>query len=483
MRAEDHRVHLGLLQRPRVAPDRGGLGPEGSGLRSAARAPGRRAGRTAFRRRACGQLRVPPGGDGRLGRHQADAPVSRHLDGGAASGVITPTTGTEIRSWRSGSRRGRRVAGDEDQLHALRRGNRRSRARIGAPRRAGVVGQRAPSPRRSPRAAWSPGTRGGRSARPCPSRRRRSAANSSGDCKERQTWSTLFRRGSPISPARRSVLRLPASAAHAYTRRTTGCRWATASRWPRRSAPDGAPPQGGWPAVLALHGLGQDRSVMNAVAEAHLAPHGYVVLTVERAGTAPPAAWLVGPREVADYAAALQWLRSSPASATEGRRARLLAGRRLRLEALDRARHASPPQPRDDVDEPLRRSASAGPRQVRAHRLLPQPAAARTVGSRGHRAQGRRAPGPQRRRDPDIRRPALRPCRPRRIRTPVFMLQGRRDYAFDMQEALAAFGRLRGPKRIYLGDLGHARRRTRLPSSRTTSARSGCGSTGSSKAS
>ena len=36
------------------------------------------------------------------------------------------------------------------------------------------------------------------------------------------------------------------------------------------------------------------------------------------------------------------------------------------------------------------------------------------------------------------------------------MLQGRRDYAFDMQEALAAFGRLRGPRRIYLGDLGHA---------------------------
>jgi predicted acyl esterase len=43
-----------------------------------------------------------------------------------------------------------------------------------------------------------------------------------------------------------------------------------------------------------------------------------------------------------------------------------------------------------------------------------------------------------------------------RIRTPVFMLQGRRDYAFDMQEALSAFGRLRGPKRIYLGGLGHA---------------------------
>jgi predicted acyl esterase len=43
-----------------------------------------------------------------------------------------------------------------------------------------------------------------------------------------------------------------------------------------------------------------------------------------------------------------------------------------------------------------------------------------------------------------------------KIRTPVFMLQGRRDYAFDMQESLSAFSQLRGPKRLYLGDLGHA---------------------------
>jgi predicted acyl esterase len=42
-----------------------------------------------------------------------------------------------------------------------------------------------------------------------------------------------------------------------------------------------------------------------------------------------------------------------------------------------------------------------------------------------------------------------------KIRTPVFMIQGRRDYAFDMEQALSAFGRLKGPRRLYLGDLGH----------------------------
>jgi predicted acyl esterase len=41
------------------------------------------------------------------------------------------------------------------------------------------------------------------------------------------------------------------------------------------------------------------------------------------------------------------------------------------------------------------------------------------------------------------------------VTTPVFMLQGRRDFAFDVNQALAAFRVLKGPKRLYLGDLGH----------------------------
>jgi predicted acyl esterase len=36
------------------------------------------------------------------------------------------------------------------------------------------------------------------------------------------------------------------------------------------------------------------------------------------------------------------------------------------------------------------------------------------------------------------------------------MLQGRRDFLFDVDQALAAYKELRGPKRLYLGDFGHA---------------------------
>jgi dienelactone hydrolase len=41
------------------------------------------------------------------------------------------------------------------------------------------------------------------------------------------------------------------------------------------------------------------------------------------------------------------------------------------------------------------------------------------------------------------------------IHIPTFMLQGRRDFAFDANQAIAAYQRVRGPKRLYIGDFGH----------------------------
>jgi predicted acyl esterase len=223
--------------------------------------------------------------------------------------------------------------------------------------------------------------------------------------------------------------------------------------------PDGAAPAGGWPAVLMLHGLGENRGVMNAVAEAHLVQHGYVVLTVDARGHGASGGQssLVGPREVADYAAALSWLRLRPGvsdrnvgamgrSLGGGSVWKLLTARGTRLAAavtlttwtslydsllpqglaksglIAGFYNALPPDRWIPEITTLKDDAIAG-RNAAALRAF---AAARSVRS-------------------DLAR----------IRTPVFMLQGRRDYAFDMQEALTAFGRLRGPKRLYLGDLGH----------------------------
>ena len=42
------------------------------------------------------------------------------------------------------------------------------------------------------------------------------------------------------------------------------------------------------------------------------------------------------------------------------------------------------------------------------------------------------------------------------LTTPTLMIQGRRDFLFDVDQALAAYKVLKGPKRLYVGDLGHA---------------------------
>jgi predicted acyl esterase len=42
-----------------------------------------------------------------------------------------------------------------------------------------------------------------------------------------------------------------------------------------------------------------------------------------------------------------------------------------------------------------------------------------------------------------------------KVTTPVFMFQGRRDFAFDIAQARAGYRLLKGPKRLYVGDFGH----------------------------
>ena len=42
------------------------------------------------------------------------------------------------------------------------------------------------------------------------------------------------------------------------------------------------------------------------------------------------------------------------------------------------------------------------------------------------------------------------------VKTPVFMFQGRRDFAFDIAQARAGYALLKGPKRLYVGDFGHS---------------------------
>jgi predicted acyl esterase len=224
-------------------------------------------------------------------------------------------------------------------------------------------------------------------------------------------------------------------------------------------APDGNPPQGGWPAVLMLHGLGADRSSMNAAAEAHLAPYGYAVLTVDARGHGASGGQssLVGPREVADYAAALAWLRARPGVSDQK-----IGAFGVSLGGASVWKLLTAPGTGLAAAVPVSTWTSL------YDALLPQGLVKSGLVAYFYNLLGpdRWAPEVTTAKDEALQERNLEEVREftaarsvradlGKIRTPVFMLQGRRDYAFDMQEALSALARLRGPKRLYVGDLGH----------------------------
>jgi predicted acyl esterase len=223
--------------------------------------------------------------------------------------------------------------------------------------------------------------------------------------------------------------------------------------------PDGPAPADGWPSVLLLHGLGGNRMSMNTIAEQFFAPQGYSVLTLDARGHGESGgqSTLVGSRELADYAAALAWLRSRPGvsdtkvgamgfSLGGGSVWRLLTAPGSRLAA------AVPITTWTSLyDALLPQSFSKAGLVAYFRSLLPPDRWDPTVLALADDALfSRNLPRLQEfTRERSVRNDL------EKIRTPVFMIQGRRDYAFDMDQALGAFGRLKGPRRLYLGDLGH----------------------------
>jgi predicted acyl esterase len=230
--------------------------------------------------------------------------------------------------------------------------------------------------------------------------------------------------------------------------------------------PKGTPPASGWPAVVLLHGLGQTRNLSdfvnwspNLMAQKFLAPEGYAVLTFDaRAhGESGGQFTLDGPRELQDLRELLTWLTTQhPVDAAHvGAYGASYGGGlvwRAAVEGLPLAAIA-PAATWTDL-----RDALAPQGHVRAGFVL-----------------GFSQDIPRERYGPEELQllsdaisetnvPAIRAYLATRstrsklsgVRIPTFILQGRRDFAFDADQALAAFRLLKGPKRLYLGDFGHA---------------------------
>lgn len=223
--------------------------------------------------------------------------------------------------------------------------------------------------------------------------------------------------------------------------------------------PDGAPPAGGWPALVFLHGISQNRQVTNAIAEGYgFVGQDYAVLSFDARGHGESGGLVTidGPREIADTRAIHGWLaaRTDVADAKIGAWGLSYGGGAI-LNSLV----AGVPWAAVVTFETWTDLYSG---------LLPQGLVKSGVVASLMNSI------PEARRDPSLAAlqaaalagitVVVRPWTLERsslsklgsVTTPVFMAQGRRDFLFGIEQGSLAFQRLRGPKALYVGLHGHA---------------------------
>jgi predicted acyl esterase len=229
--------------------------------------------------------------------------------------------------------------------------------------------------------------------------------------------------------------------------------------------PDGAPPAGGRPAVMLLHGLGGSRTdagtplgmSLNSVAETQLVPQGYAVLTFDARGHGQSEGLVSidGPREIQDVRELFNWLAARPG----------VDGRRIGAFGYSYGGGAIWRAAAEGVPFAAIEPAIAWTDLYSA--LVPQNLArSGVVLGFWQSIQARAAPGLDAIVNDAItgqNLAAVRAFADQRsvrkllgsVRVPTFLMQSRRDFAFNTDQALAAYARLKAPKRLYLGDFGH----------------------------
>ena len=222
--------------------------------------------------------------------------------------------------------------------------------------------------------------------------------------------------------------------------------------------PDGTPPAGGWPAVMLFHGLGGKHQDMEPLASQILAPAGYASLACDARGHGASGGLfgLDGPRDVLDTKELFAWLTARPEISDTAIGA---LGISLGGGAVWNATVAG---------VPFKAIVPVITWTNLTTALAPQGL------SKSGLVQLLASLVPQSRWDPDLlaaqsslvtstnmstvtalastRSPLAQLAA---VTTPTLMIQGRRDFLFDVDQALAAYKLLKGPKRLYLGDLGH----------------------------
>jgi fermentation-respiration switch protein FrsA (DUF1100 family) len=221
--------------------------------------------------------------------------------------------------------------------------------------------------------------------------------------------------------------------------------------------PSAAPPPAGHPAIVLFHSLGGKRQDLAFLAQAFAGSFAVLTFDARGHGESGGLVSIDGPREMTDVKAVFNWLAARP----EINRNRIGAwGISLGGGAVLRSLVEGVPWAAAETVETWTELYSA----LAPQRLTKSGAVFQFLNS-----------VPQARLDPSvlaIRDDALastnlgavrawadaRSSRSQlgKVKTPVFMFQGRRDFAFDIAQARAGYRLLKGPKRLYVGDFGHA---------------------------
>jgi alpha-beta hydrolase superfamily lysophospholipase len=223
--------------------------------------------------------------------------------------------------------------------------------------------------------------------------------------------------------------------------------------------PDGAAPSGGWPAVMLFHGLGGKHQDMESIATEYLAPAGYAALECDARGhgVSEGLFGLDGARDVQDTRELFAWLTVRPEiSDTQIGALGISLGGGAVWSALTNGIPFKAAVPIITWTNLLTALAPNGLSKsglvqylaalVSTSRWDPQllGASAGLTTSADLTAAAAIAAA----RSPVSKLPT--------ITTPTLLIQGRHDFLFDIDQALSAYRSLQGPKRLYLGDIGHS---------------------------
>jgi esterase/lipase len=219
--------------------------------------------------------------------------------------------------------------------------------------------------------------------------------------------------------------------------------------------PDGTAPAGGWPGVVVMHGLGGTKDSMASIAEI-FAAHGYAALAYSDRGhgTSGGDVGLAGPDDIATERSMFDFLKGLPeVSDTQIGAWGISYGGG---QAWNGLAARIPYKAAEMVETWTDLYTSLWPQDIAKSGIVV--GFAKTVDARSPLIAASENDAIHSTNMAAIKTLALSRSSYAGlpgIKTPVYMFQGRVDYAFDVTQAENGYNRVTGPKHLYVGQFGH----------------------------